>query len=199
MKIKRVLSLILAISLSGMLLAGCGTVNKPKTQKELEAKKVKVEITMNDGGVMKAELYPDVAPVTVENFVKLAKEGFYDNTIFHRVIAGFMIQGGGCDLETGALKPAASIRGEFTENGFENNLLHERGVLSMARTNQPNSASSQFFIMHETAPHLDGKYAAFGRLTDGFDVLDRIATTPTDSNDVPIAMQVIKSIRVVEE
>lgn len=160
---------------------------------------VDITIEMASGGIMKAELYPDVAPVTVENFVKLANEGFYDGLIFHRVIPGFMIQGGGYD-ENYKLKEADSIVGEFSANGYKNDLKHTRGVLSMARTSVPNSASSQFFIMHEDAPHLDGQYAAFGKLTEGYEVLDAIAETETASvsgmDDVPVSLQVIKTIRV---
>lgn len=163
---------------------------------------INVTIEMENGGIMKAELYSDIAPVTVANFVKLANEGFYDGLIFHRVISGFMIQGGGYD-EKYNLKPAESIIGEFSSNGYENDLKHTRGVLSMARTSMPNSASSQFFIMHADAQHLDGQYAAFGKLTEGYDVLDAIATvnTTTLSNgmeDVPEKMQIIKTIRVDE-
>ena len=164
-----------------------------------EEKAIPVTIEIENFGTMSAEVYPEIAPETVENFVKLANEGFYDGLIFHRVIDGFMIQGGGYDKDFN-LKKAESITGEFSANGFENNLKHTRGVLSMARTQDPNSASSQFFIMHEAAPHLDGQYAAFGRLTDGFDVLDKIAEMQTESlsngmSDVPVEPPVIKSIR----
>ena len=154
-----------------------------------------IEIEMQDGGIIKAELYPDTAPVTVENFVKLINENFFDGLIFHRVISGFMIQGGGYD-ENGNHKDAPSIVGEFASNGVDNNLKHTRGVLSMARTMFPNSASSQFFIMHKDAPHLDGQYAAFGKVTDGMDVVDRIAETATDMSDAPLEKQVIKTIRI---
>ncbi len=153
-----------------------------------------IVITMKDGGVIKAELYPNIAPITVTNFIKLVEENFYDGLIFHRVIEGFMIQGGGYDIE-GNQKEAESIKGEFDANGVRNSLLHTRGVLSMARTSFPNSASSQFFIMHKDAPHLDGKYAAFGKVTDGMDVVDRIAKTKTNFMDAPIEPQVIESIR----
>lgn len=153
-----------------------------------------IEIEMNDGGVIKAELYPDVAPITVENFVKLINENFFDGLIFHRVISGFMIQGGGMDA-AGNQKHAESIKGEFDSNGVKNALKHKRGVLSMARTMFPNSASSQFFIMHRDAPHLDGQYAAFGKVTDGLDVVDRIADCDTDLSDRPVIPQVIKTIR----
>ena len=155
-----------------------------------------IEIEMNDGGIIKAELYPDVAPITVENFVKLINESFFDGLIFHRVISGFMIQGGGMDA-MGTPKHAESIKGEFDSNGVKNDLKHKRGVLSMARTMFPNSASSQFFIMHKDAPHLDGQYAAFGKVTDGLDVVDRIAECDTDFRDQPVVPQVIKTIRLV--
>ena len=155
-----------------------------------------IEIEMNDGGVIKAELYPDVAPITVDNFVKLMNENFFDGLIFHRVIEGFMIQGGGLDA-VGNQKKASSIKGEFASNGVKNDLKHTRGVLSMARTMIPDSAGSQFFIMHETSPHLDGQYAAFGKVTEGLDVVDKIATCDTDFSDMPIVPQVIKTIRLV--
>ena len=164
----------------------------------------KVKITVKNFGTMTAELYPDMAPATVENFVKLVKEGFYEGLIFHRVIPGFMIQGGGFDEEY-EQKEAAPIKGEFRANGFTaNDLKHERGVLSMARTSDPNSASSQFFVMHQNAPHLDGQYAGFGKLTDGFDVLDKIANAQTGNygwymQDVPKTPIVIESIEVVSE
>ena len=161
-----------------------------------------VTIQMKDGGVMKAELYPEIAPETVKNFVDLASKGFYNGLIFHRVIPGFMIQGG--DPEgTGMGGPGYKIKGEFTANGFRNDLKHTRGVLSMARTSDPNSASSQFFVMHANSPHLDGQYAAFGKLTDGFDVLDKIADVRTGRfiyfSDVPVSPIVIESVEVIEE
>ena len=157
-----------------------------------------VTITMQDGGVMKGELYEDIAPITVENFKKLAEENFYDGLIFHRVISGFMIQGGD-PTGTGMGGPGHTIKGEFAANGVPNDLKHEKGVLSMARAMDPDSAGSQFFIMHATSPHLDGQYAAFGKITEGLDVVDRIATTPTDGNDRPKTPQVIKTIVVTEE
>lgn len=153
-----------------------------------------IEIVMENGGVIKAELYPHIAPITVENFAKLIEDKFFDGLIFHRVIEGFMIQGGGYKAD-GTHKEADSIKGEFTSNGVTNNLKHERGVLSMARTMFPNSASSQFFIMHDDAPHLDGQYAAFGRVTDGMDVVDAIAATEVDMSDKPYEDQVIETIR----
>lgn len=163
-----------------------------------------IKINVKNYGSMTAELYPDKAPLTVANFVKLAEENFFEGLIFHRVIKGFMIQGGGytADMED---KETASIRGEFRANGFAaNTLKHTRGVLSMARTSMPNSASSQFFVMHEDAPHLDGQYAGFGKLTDGFDVLDAIANTPTGNygwymQDVPTEPIVIESIEVISK
>ena len=150
-----------------------------------------VKIEMENGGVITAELYPEVAPNTVANFVNLVESGFYDGLIFHRVIPGFMIQGGD-PQGTGMGGPGYSIKGEFARNGFrENTLRHTRGVLSMARSTMPNSAGSQFFIMHADAPHLDGDYAAFGKVTDGMDVVDRIASTRTGMQDRPVVEQKI--------
>ena len=154
-----------------------------------------VTIEMEDGGVMKAELYPEIAPNTVNNFISLVKKGFYDGVIFHRVIPGFMIQGGD-PKGVGLGGPGYCIRGEFSANGFKNPLLHERGVLSMARTSAPNSAGSQFFIMHEDSPHLDGQYAAFGKLIEGVEVVDRICSVRTDYNDKPRIPQVMKKVTV---
>ena len=155
--------------------------------------KILFEIEMQDGNVMKGELYPEVAPITVENFVNLIKNNFFDGLIFHRVIPGFMIQGGGYDTDMKE-HPAASIKGEFASNGVTNNLKHTRGVLSMARTMVKDSASSQFFIMHADAPHLDGNYAAFGKVIDGMDAVDRIAAVRTNMfNDAPVTKVVIKS------
>lgn len=156
-----------------------------------------IRIEMETGEVIKAELYPETAPITVANFVKLAKEGFYDGLVFHRVIKGFMIQGGGFDRD-GVHKNADAIKGEFAANGIENNLKHTRGVLSMARTRVRDSASSQFFIMHKDAPHLDGEYAAFGMVTEGMDVVDKIASVPTGFQDEPVEPQIIKTITVEE-
>ena len=154
-----------------------------------------VTIEMENGDVIKAELYPEVAPNTVNNFISLINKGCYDGVIFHRVIPGFMIQGGD-PQGTGTGGPGYSIRGEFTSNRFLNQLKHTRGVLSMARTMDPNSAGSQFFIMHEDAPHLDGQYAAFGAVTEGIEVVDRIAGTRTDRNDRPMEPQVMKKVTV---
>lgn len=154
-----------------------------------------VTFTMADGKVMKAELYPEVAPNTVNNFISLVKKGFYDGLIFHRVIRGFMIQGG-CPDGNGTGGPGYSIKGEFSQNGFTNDLKHEKGVLSMARAMAPNSAGSQFFIMHETSPHLDGSYAAFGKIIEGQDIVDKIAEVSTDYSDRPRADQVMKKVTV---
>lgn len=154
-----------------------------------------VTITMANGDVMKAELYPEIAPNTVNNFISLVKKGFYDGRIFHRVIPGFMIQGG-CPDGTGMGGPGYSIKGEFAQNGFKNDLKHTPGVLSMARAMHPDSAGSQFFIMHKTSPHLDGAYAAFGKVTEGLEVVDKIASVPTDFRDRPLEDQVIASVTV---
>ncbi|MBR0380066.1 MAG: peptidylprolyl isomerase [Mogibacterium sp.] len=155
----------------------------------------KFTIEMADGGIMKGELYEDIAPKSVANWEKLANEGFYDGLIFHRVIPGFMIQGG-CPKGNGTGGPGYTIEGEFAANGFKNDLKHERGVLSMARAMDPNSAGSQFFIMTTTSPHLDGQYAAFGRVTSGMEVADRIVNSKRDRRDKPVIDQKIKSIRV---
>ena len=154
-----------------------------------------VTFEMENGDIIKAELYPEVAPNTVNNFISLVSKGFYDGLIFHRVIPGFMIQGGD-PKGTGVGGPGYSIKGEFTANRFKNDLKHDRGVLSMARTMAPNSAGSQFFIMHEDAPHLDGQYAAFGAVTEGIEVVDQIAGTRTDRNDRPTEPQVMKKVTV---
>lgn len=146
-------------------------------------------------GTIKAELYPEIAPNSVNNFISLIQKGYYDGIIFHRVIAGFMIQGGDPDgVGTGG--PGYSIKGEFAQNGFENNLKHTRGVLSMARSQMPNSAGSQFFIMHQDAPHLDGAYAAFGKVTEGLGVVDKIASTDTNMMDAPLEQQIMTKVTV---
>lgn len=152
-------------------------------------------IEMENGDIMKGELYPDVAPITVENFEKLANEGFYDGLKFHRVIPGFMIQGG-CPYGNGTGGPGYSIKGEFTMNGHPNGLLHERGVLSMARAMDPDSAGSQFFIMVEDAPHLDGQYASFGKVTEGMEAADKIVSVETNFADCPIEDVIIRTIKV---
>ena len=154
-----------------------------------------VTIEMENGDVMKAELYPEIAPNTVNNFISLIKKGYYDGVIFHRVIPGFMIQGGD-PQGTGTGGPGYSIRGEFSHNGFQNDLKHTPGVLSMARTMIPDSAGSQFFIMHETSPHLDGEYAAFGKVIEGLEVVDKIAKVKTDYADRPMEDQVMKTVTV---
>lgn len=153
------------------------------------------KITMENGAVMEGELYPEIAPQSVYNFIDLANHNYYDGLIFHRVIPGFMIQGG-CPDGTGMGGPGYCIKGEFFFNGVKNDLKHKRGVLSMARSSSPNSAGSQFFIMHENAPHLDGQYAAFGKLTSGIDVVDAIAGVPTNAQDRPLEEQKIASITI---
>ena len=159
------------------------------------AKNPIVKFEMNDGSIFEAELYLDIAPNTVNNFISLVKKGFYDGLIFHRVIKGFMIQGGD-PQGTGMGGPGYSIKGEFSNNGFTNDLKHTPGVLSMARAMDPDSAGSQFFIMHETSPHLDGSYAAFGKVVNGLDVINTIADVRTDWNDRPMEDQMIKSVTV---
>ena len=158
-------------------------------------KNPEITITMENGDVIRAELYPEIAPNTVKNFISLANKGFYDGLIFHRVIEGFMIQGG-CPQGTGMGGPGYSIKGEFSQNGFQNDLKHTEGVLSMARSMMPNSAGSQFFIMHKTSPHLDGAYAAFGKVVEGMDVVNKIAECDTDFHDRPIVPQVMKTVTV---
>ena len=154
-----------------------------------------VTITMENGDVMKADLYPSIAPNSVNNFISLVKKGFYDGLIFHRVIEGFMIQGG-CPNGTGMGGPGYTIPGEFAQNGFANDLKHTPGVLSMARAMHPDSAGSQFFLMHKASPHLDGAYAAFGKVTEGLEIVNKIAETPTDFRDRPLEKQVIASMTV---
>ena len=152
---------------------------------------------MENGDVIKAELYPDIAPNTVNNFISLVKKGFYNGLNFHRIINGFMIQGG-CPEGTGMGGPNYSIKGEFSQNGFKNDLKHTEGVLSMARSMRPDSAGSQFFIMHKAAPHLDGAYAAFGKVIEGMDVVNKIAEVATDYSDKPLEPQVMKTVTVEE-
>ncbi len=154
-----------------------------------------VTITMESGDVMKLELYPEIAPQSVNNFISLINNKFYDGLIFHRVIRGFMIQGG-CPQGSGMGGPGYSIKGEFAQNGFANDLKHTEGVLSMARSMMPNSAGSQFFIMHKNSPHLDGGYAAFGKIIEGMEVVNKIAETATDYNDRPLEKQVMKTVTV---
>lgn len=154
-----------------------------------------VTIEMENGDIMKAELYPETAPNTVNNFISLVKKGYYDGLIFHRVINGFMIQGG-CPQGTGTGGPGYTIKGEFMQNGFVNELKHTEGVLSIARAMHPDSAGSQFFIMHKTSPHLDGAYAAFGKVTEGMDVVNKIAETDTDYSDRPLKVQKMAKVTV---
>ena len=154
-----------------------------------------VTITMENGDIIKAELYPDIAPISVNNFISLINKEYYNGLIFHRVINGFMIQGG-CPDGTGMGGPGYGIKGEFEQNGIKNDLKHSEGVLSMARSMQPNSAGSQFFIMHKNSPHLDGSYAAFGKVTEGMENVNKIADTATDYSDRPLEPQVIKSMNV---
>ncbi len=201
---------IIALILSMMMLASCGTNSNKETptptpaqtpDPELVKNTINATIVMEDGDEISLELYPDLAPETVENFVELAEDGFYDGTIFHRVIEDFMIQGGGYDENLKEQK-TDSIKGEFSANGFENTLSHTRGVISMARAQDMDSASSQFFIMHEDAPHLDGQYAAFGMVTDGMDVVDEIASVKTGTvaasgmEDVPVEPVIIETITI---
>ena len=154
-----------------------------------------VTITMENGDVMKAELYPQITPNTVNNFISLIKKGFYDGLVFHRVISGFMIQGGD-PQGTGTGGPGYAIPGEFSQNGFQNDIKHDIGILSMARAQHPDSAGSQFFVMHAPAPHLDGSYAAFGKLTEGVEVLNSIAALDVDWNDKPKKTQTMKTVTV---
>lgn len=154
-----------------------------------------ITITMENGDIIKAELYPEIAPNTVNNFISLINKEYYNGLIFHRVINGFMIQGG-CPEGIGTGGPGYSIKGEFSQNGFENDLKHTEGILSMARSMMPDSAGSQFFIMHKASPHLDGAYAAFGKVIEGMDAVNRIAQTPTDYSDRPLENQVMQSVTV---
>lgn len=187
----------LALALAALCLAAAAGCAKKDGGNNGEP--VMVEITMENGGVIKLELYPDIAPITVANFTKLADEGFYDGLIFHRVIEGFMIQGGD-PTGTGYGDPSQkTIKGEFAQNGVKNTISHVRGVISMARSQKYDSASSQFFIVHKDSTYLDGQYAAFGRVTEGMEVVDAIAGTPTGANDRPLTEQVIKTIRTVQE
>ncbi len=182
----RRLSVMLLVLSMILTLCGCEKEENPM-----------VEIEMENGGIMRLELYPDIAPITVENFLDLVNDGFYDGLIFHRVINNFMIQGGD-PTGTGMGGSENTIKGEFAQNGVKNDLSHTRGVISMARSQSYDSASSQFFIVHQDSTYLDRSYAAFGKMVDGYDVLDEIATTPTDSSGKPLTDQVIKTIRVVE-
>ena len=187
---KRIISVLL-ICVMIFSFAACAKKTEPGTASDV------VEIVMVDGGIIKVELYADIAPITVENFKKLVSESFYDGLIFHRVISGFMIQGGD-PTGTGMGGSDENIKGEFLNNGVENTLSHTRGVISMARSNDPDSASSQFFICHADSTYLDGSYAAFGKVIEGMDVVDKIASVETDENDKPLTEQKIKTIRFVE-
>ena len=196
---KKIITAIILCMVTVFTLSSC---KSEKTADSSVSQNNNIVIELADGKTIKAELYPEIAPITVENFKKLISENFFDGLIFHRVISGFMIQGGGFDKDMNQ-KKAEAIKGEFESNGVKNSLSHERGVLSMARTNVKNSASSQFFIMHKKSPHLDGEYAAFGKVTEGLEVIDEIATVETYSpaagiSDVPKQPQVIKSIKIIE-
>lgn len=188
---KKFLKIIMSLVIGVSLMAGCGTstTTTGSTQNPI------VTIEMENGKTITAELYPEVAPNTVANFVTLIEDGFYDGVIFHRVIPGFMIQGGD-PQGVGMGGPGYSIKGEFSANGFENKLLHERGVLSMARSTAMDSAGSQFFIMVAAAPHLDGQYAGFGKVTDGMDVVDEIVAAERNAMDKPLTDQVMKKVTV---
>ncbi len=195
MKKKILIAAVLAF-LAVLTLVSCSK-DKPAESGDL-GDSVMVQIEMQNGGIIKLELYPKAAPITVENFVNLVNEGFYDGLIFHRVIKDFMIQGG--DPEgTGMGGSDTKIKGEFKQNGWDNPISHVRGVISMARSRSMDSASSQFFICHGDATYLDGQYAAFGKVTEGMDVVDEIASVPTDKNDRPVEDVVIKTIKVIEE
>lgn len=196
---KRIISVLLLCAMA-FGLAACTDKTVAATSTSVYTDEVTnvVEIIMADGGYITIELYPDVAPITVENFKKLVSEGFYDGLIFHRVIADFMIQGGD-PTGTGMGGSEENIKGEFLKNGVNNTLSHQRGVISMARSNDPDSASSQFFICHADSTYLDGSYAAFGKVIAGMETVDRIATVQTDASDRPIKEQKIKTIRFVEE
>ena len=205
---KRLFCLALALLTAALSLVSCG--HKAPAHADLDFSEVSLDkltetdketdyiiITVENYGKIAVRLFPEVAPNTVKNFKKLVSEKFYDGLIFHRVIEDFMIQGGGMDKDYYE-KDADTIKGEFTENDFENNLKHVRGVISMARTNDPNSASSQFFIMHEDAPHLDGSYAAFGEVVEGMEVVDEIAMCQTDFSDRPRIPQVMKRVYIAD-
>ena len=189
---KKIITAIILCMVTVFTLSSC---KSEKTADSSVSQNNNIVIELADGKTIKAELYPEIAPITVENFKKLISENFFDGLIFHRVISGFMIQGGGFDKDMNQ-KKAEAIKGEFESNGVKNSLSHERGVLSMARTNVKNSASSQFFIMHKKSPHLDGEYAAFGKVTEGMDIVDAIAETATDYQDCPLEPQIIKTIRM---
>lgn len=195
---KRIFALLIVALSSLMLITGCSTTsNTEENVSEVTVEPVKAVIEVNGGKQIELELYPDVAPATVENFVKLANEGFYDGLTFHRVIDGFMIQGGD-PTGTGMGGSDETIVGEFSSNGYENDLSHIAGTISMARTNQPNSATSQFFITLEDQPSLDGQYAAFGRVVNGMEYVEEIGKVQTDANDKPVETQTIDRVYIVE-
>ncbi len=189
---------LLAVMLVCVTLIGCSVQSVEFIEDGDFGDTIMIQIEMENGGIIKLELYPDIAPITVENFVNLAKEGFYDGLIFHRVIEGFMIQGGD-PTGTGRGGSGKNIKGEFAANGVKNTIAHTRGTISMARSQSPNSASSQFFICHKDAPHLNGQYAAFGRVVEGMEVVDEIAEVATDYSDRPMFDMVMKSVKVIEE
>lgn len=202
---KKIFALLMALTLLCAALTSCGadaaidlSKSYTKAHETVDYETNYVQIEIKGGAYIVVELYPDVAPVTVANFKKLVSEHFYDGIIFHRVISGFMIQGGD-PTGTGRGGSEQTIKGEFSSNGFANTLAHTRGVISMARTNDPNSASSQFFIMHQTASHLDGNYAAFGKVLYGIETVDAIAAVKTDANDKPLTDVVMKSVRFIEK
>ena len=202
---KRLISLILALFAafaSVLCISGCSGSKEPAEEETVASEEtgetIMVQIEMDNGGIIKLELYPDIAPITVENFVKLVKEGFYDGLIFHRVIKNFMIQGGD-PTGTGMGGSSATIKGEFSSNGVKNTLSHTRGVISMARSQKKDSASSQFFICHADAKYLDGDYAAFGKVIEGMDVVDEIAGVKTNYNDKPLTDVVMKAVTIIEE
>ena len=184
-----------AITVALLSLVGCSSNNKESSINISQGNLPTATISIKDFGDVEVELYPDVAPNTVNNFISLANDGFYDGTTFHRVIKDFMIQGGDPD-GNGTGGPGYSIKGEFTNNGFQNDLAHTEGVISMARSSLPDSAGSQFFIMTSTSPHLDGEYAAFGKVTDGMDVVREIENIETDSSDMPVNTVTIESVKV---
>ena len=194
---KTIVLLLTALLLMSLVWTGCGADEKKTETEEPNVDKTYpiATITMKDGGVIQLELYPEIAPESVKNFISLANSGFYDGLIFHRVIPGFMIQGGDPDGR-GTGGPGYAIRGEFAANGVKNDLPHERGVLSMARATPYDSAGSQFFIMHQDYPSLNGNYAAFGRVISGMEVVDAIANTTTDSRDKPYKDQIMATVRV---
>ncbi len=200
---KRIVSLLLALcaALCTLCCLGC-TNNENETEETVSSgeagETIMVQIEMDNGGIIKLELYPDVAPITVENFVSLVKDGFYDGLTFHRVIKNFMIQGGD-PTGTGMGDSDKTIKGEFSSNGVENTLSHTRGTISMARSQKKDSASSQFFICHADATYLDGDYAAFGKVVEGMDVVDEIAGVKTNYNDKPLTAVVMKSVTLIDD